>query len=454
MTRMMATVIAVQKTRWTSGALTRVWKCQIHGIVSPPSYCFCRRRFHCESDPSVKATIHDALIHCLVTLDHRLIFGIDRIDAVSQGIGRFVDPNMEHIVIDEPLCLVSCAQWFADKKNSLTDIDFYLSVNQKYERPLSTTCFVALCLAHVFSEPRALADVFSFPSALPEWANQSANLVDFSSADFGEKETGVLHYTPGTSRRLAYIAETQADTLTWLKDKHRTVFCIHSANSASPTLLFSLMLADESLIWLFLHVHLDGKTEELLANAELQDMLKALQPENLFNERVSLPSSNYSRAVDNFQTDDETCAPESPTADQGFPSPLETPSTAKSESSDPPKESEVSDNIRQLLESLPNRNKSAGACSVLRVVASLRADPKLDRLDVDADYPIAELNTRFVQGITEKFSAKDILEDVVANATYIGAYTGVKRKSIDDGPTLKRQRSASLFNNSVQEVDV
>lgn len=33
--------------------------------------------------PSVKATIHDALIHCLVTLDHRLIFGIDRVDAVS-----------------------------------------------------------------------------------------------------------------------------------------------------------------------------------------------------------------------------------------------------------------------------------------------------------------------------------------------------------------------------------
>ncbi len=69
-----------------------------------------------------------------------------------------------------------------------------------------------------------------------------------------------------------------------------------------------------------------------------------------------------------------------------------------------------------------------------------------------ADYPIAELNTRFVQSITEKFSAKDILEDVVANATYIGGYTGVKRKSIDDGPTLKRQRSASLFNNSVQKL--
>ncbi|KAK0503728.1 hypothetical protein EDD18DRAFT_1062456, partial [Armillaria luteobubalina] len=353
--------------------------------------------------PSVKAAVHDALIHCLVTLDHRLTFGIDRIDAVSRGVGRFIDSNMEQIVIDEPLCLVTCARWFVDKKTSLTDIDSYLSVDRKYQRPLSTTCFVALCLAHVFSQPRALADIFSFPGTLPEWAKQTANLVDFASPDFGE-----LHYTPGTSRRLAYIAETPADTLTWLKDKHRTVFCIHSANSASPALLFSLRLADESLVWLFLHVNLDESARELVPETELQDMLKALQPEALFNECPS----------------------------------------------DPPKESAVSDDIRKLLESLPNKSGSVGACSVLRVITSLGADAKLERLDLDANNPIAELNTRFVQSITGKFSAKDILEDVVANATYVGGNMVVKRKSIDDGPTLKRQRSASLFNNSVQEVDV
>ncbi|KAK0485287.1 hypothetical protein EDD18DRAFT_1467200 [Armillaria luteobubalina] len=373
------------------------------------------------TDPSVKAAIHDALIHCLVTLDHRLIFGTDRIDAVSRGVGRFIDPNMEQIVIDEPLCLVTCARWFADKKTSLTDIDSYLSVDRKYQRPLSTTCFVALCLAHVFSQPRGLVDVFSFTGALPEWANQTANLVDLST------DLGMLHYTPGTSRRLAYVAETPADTLTWLKDKHRTVFCIHSANSASPALLFSLRLADGSCVWLFLHVNLDGSAEGLVPKTELQDMLKALQPEHLFNER----------------TNEETPTPESPTGDQGSPSPVEIPSTVKSETSYPPKESEESDDIRKLLEGLPNRNRSAGACSVLRVVASLRADAKIDRLDVDVNHPIAELNTRFVQSITEKFSGKDILEDIVANATHTGGYMGVKRKTIDDseGPTLKRQRS-------------
>ncbi|KAK0503693.1 hypothetical protein EDD18DRAFT_1326653 [Armillaria luteobubalina] len=369
--------------------------------------------------PSVKATIYDALIYCLVTLDHRLIFGIDRVDSISRGIGRFVDPNMEQIVIDEPLCLVSCAQWFADKKKSLTDIDFYLSVDRKYQRPLSATCFVALCLAHVFSQPRALADVFSFPGALPEWANQTANLADLST-DLGEKEIGVLHYTPGTSRRLAYVAETPADTLTWLNDKHRTVFCIHSANSASPDLLSSLKLEDGSCVRLFLHVNLDGNAEELVPETELQDMLKALQPENLFNGLTNEETSTL-----------------------GSTSPVETLSAAKSEPSDPPKESEESDDIRKLLESLSNRNRSAGTCSVLRVVAPLRAAAKIDRLDVDFNHPIAELNTRFVQSITKKFSGKDILEDVVANATHIGGYTGVKRKNIHDSdrPTLKRQRS-------------
>ncbi|KAK0185734.1 hypothetical protein F5146DRAFT_1071283 [Armillaria mellea] len=70
--------------------------------------------------PSVKAAVHDTLIHCLVTLDHRLIFGVDRIDAVSRGVGRFIDPNMEQIAIDEPLC---------------PHIDYYLSVDRKVPAP-------------------------------------------------------------------------------------------------------------------------------------------------------------------------------------------------------------------------------------------------------------------------------------------------------------------------------
>ncbi|KAK0464793.1 uncharacterized protein EV420DRAFT_1638358 [Desarmillaria tabescens] len=382
--------------------------------------------------PSVKAAVHDALIHCLVTLDHRLVFGIDRVDAVSRGVGRFIDANMEQIVIDEPLCLVTCAQWFADKKRSLTDIDFYLSADTSYQCPLSAACFVALCLAHVFSQPRAVADVLSFPGTRPDWANQTASLVDFASTNSGE-EIGISKYTSGTSRRLASVAETQADTLAWLKDEHRSVFCIHSASSTSPTLLFSLKLADESLLWLFLHVHLDGKTEELVPEAELQDMLEALQPENLFDQLA----------------DERTGIDGSLPTDVAPP-----PSTAKSDSSDPPKKSEAPDDFLKLLEGLPNRNQGVGAYSVLRVVASLRADAKLDHLDVNPDHPIAELNTRFVQSITEKFSAKDILEDVVANTTYVEGYTGVKRKSTDDRPTLKRRRSASSFIGSVQEVDV
>ncbi|KAK0479143.1 hypothetical protein IW261DRAFT_1626316 [Armillaria novae-zelandiae] len=189
---------------------------------------------------------------------------------------------------------------------------------------------------------------------------------------------------------------------------------------------------DGSLVWLFLHVNLDGNAEEL------QDTLNTLWPEHLFNKL----------------TNKETSTPESLTTGRNSPSPLEAPSTAKSELSDPLKESEVSDNIHQLLESLPNRRQSAGACSVLHVVASLNADTKLDHLDLDDDHPIAELNTHFVQSITKKFSTKNILEDVIANVTYIVGYTGAKWKSIDDGPTLKHQQSASLFNNNIQEVDV
>ncbi|KAG7444218.1 uncharacterized protein BT62DRAFT_259832 [Guyanagaster necrorhizus] len=141
-------------------------------------------------------------------------------------------------------------------------------------------------------------------------------------------------------------------------------------------------------------------------------MLKALQPEILFDEPTIV----------------KTEVVKSPTTEQTPPSPLETSSTAKSESSDPSKESEVSDVVRELLESLPSRNHGVGTYSVLRVVASLCADAKLDRLDADSEHPIAELNTRFVQSITEKFSAKDILEDVVANATYTGGIYGSEKE--------------------------
>ncbi|KAK0485286.1 hypothetical protein EDD18DRAFT_1335967 [Armillaria luteobubalina] len=398
--------------RFTAGVISQLL---IFGFQSPHRLLDCLVALQTGYDP------HDGDIYSRAEdeVDFQRPYARLEMPEPQHCIGRFIDPNMEHIVIDEPLCLISCAQWFADKKKSLTDIDFYLSVDRKYQRPLSATCFVALCLAYVFSQPRALADVFSFSRTLPEWGNQTANLVDLST-DLGEREIGKLHYTPGTSRRLAYVAGTQADTLTWLQDKHRTVFCIHSANPASPTLLFSLKLEDGSCVWLFLHVNLDGNAEELVPETELQDMLKALQPENLFNAL----------------TNEETSTP-------GSPSLAETPSTTKSEPSDPPKESEESDDIRKLLESLSNRNRSAGTCSVLRVVASLRTDAKIDRLDVDINHPVAELNACFVQSITEKFSAKDILEDIVANATYIGGYTGVRRKNIDgsDRPTLKRQRS-------------
>ncbi len=113
--------------------------------------------------------------------------------------------------------------------------------------------------------------------------------MDFASTDLGEKEIGELYYMPGTSRRLAYVAETSADTLNWLKDKHRTMFCIILLTLRARLCYLGLRLADKSLVWLFLHVRLDGEAEELVAEAELQDMLKALQPENLFNDLVSLP---------------------------------------------------------------------------------------------------------------------------------------------------------------------
>lgn len=103
--------------------------------------------------------------------------------------------------------------------------------------------------------------------------------------------------------------------------------------------------------------------------------------------------------------------------------------------------------IRELLEALPSRRVDVGKHSILRVLASLRADPQLDRI-VDAASPdpsLASLNVQYVQSITKMMSPKDLLEDVVANVTTLSKYAGVKRKSVDDGPVIKRQRSAPFL---------
>lgn len=232
--------------------------------------------------PSVRTTVHDSLINCLVTVDHRLVFGIDRVETVSLTMGRFIDKDMQQIVVDEPVCLVAGARRFLGENISISDVDFYLSSEPQFQNRFSATSLMALCLTHVFSEPRSLADLFVFPGTKPEWAAQTADLVSLDGQD-----AQPFYYTPGTFKRLAHVSKSREDTLAWLKHEHKTVFCISSIESSAPVLLFALKLADGSLIWVFLSVRLDGTAEEPLAESEVRDALANLQPERVLCENVS-----------------------------------------------------------------------------------------------------------------------------------------------------------------------
>ncbi|PBK67319.1 hypothetical protein ARMSODRAFT_1005605 [Armillaria solidipes] len=269
-------------------------------------------------------------------------------------------------------------------------------------------------------------DLFVFPGTKPEWAAQTANLVSLDAQPF--------YYTPGTFKRLAHVSTNREDTLAWLKHEHKTVFWISSIDSSAPVLLFALKLTDGSLIWVFLSVRLDGTTEKPLAESEVRDAFANLQPERVLYESEVEPSPESDAPPGgsdvNVTTAEKTHADDLEPAVGCF-LPLDPiPAATKAATLGLPSD------IRELLDALPNRRVDVGNHS-MRVLASLRADPQLDRISPDSS--LASLNVQYVQSVTKMFSPKDLLEDV-ANATTFSKYAGVKRKCVDDGPVIKRQR--------------
>ncbi|KAK0201572.1 hypothetical protein DFS33DRAFT_1385870 [Desarmillaria ectypa] len=193
--------------------------------------------------PPVTTTVHDSLVNCLLTVDHRLIH-----------------KDMQQIVVDEPICLVAGACCFLKQNKSILDVGFYLSSEPRFQNRFSATSLMALGLTHVCYEPRSLADLFVFPGTKPEWLAQTAILVSLDGLGAGS-----FYFTPGTFKRLEHVSKSREDTLAWLKHGQKTVFCISSIDSSAPVLLSALKIADGSLFWFFLSISLGGTAGDPLA---------------------------------------------------------------------------------------------------------------------------------------------------------------------------------------------
>ncbi|KAJ6629887.1 hypothetical protein B0H10DRAFT_1212140 [Mycena sp. CBHHK59/15] len=231
----------------------------------------------------IKSSLQDMLFHSLLASNHRVTFKDDHIQVVSQGFGRFIDPSMSEIRIDEPLMLVAAAMWFFRPPDETSDDSpySYLDVLEQYSPTASHTFAKVLAdhLCRAFGEGHPVSRVFSFPYApVPKWAKQTAEIVTLH-----QHNGHLVQYAPtaysSLSTPLASAPTSLDDTIAWLshQDPQCAPFCLPV--SGTPDLICVLRLKDGSFVRLILQA---VATSSLLQGSELRDIIKTMSTGHLF----------------------------------------------------------------------------------------------------------------------------------------------------------------------------
>lgn len=236
----------------------------------------------------IRGTVHEILLHYLITSEHPLYFGDDRIDIVSYGIGHFVDASMQEIAVDEPLLLTTAARWFNGQDRSLTDYEDVVKMFQcPSSRPYNPAGYICTYLVSALNGKCSLEDIFRFPGAdAPSWATKPVQLVRVYTGSDGQ----VYHTPVESSDRLSgpalgFCARTRQDLHSWLTFGSGTPFCLCTA-SCNADLIFVLKLFNHKLIWVVLRASRNG-TADAVTPEKLQENLDSILPRNLFPAHVS-----------------------------------------------------------------------------------------------------------------------------------------------------------------------
>ncbi|KAJ7108407.1 hypothetical protein C8R43DRAFT_1162224 [Mycena crocata] len=254
----------------------------------------------CQSSETLLA-LQDVVFHHLVAENLPPIFDHNKLQAVSVGLGRFVDGEMKKIEIDESIVIAGAAVWMNrpppppdDTGGFLTPPPEpphnYLTMLQRY--PPHTAEAFANCLAfhfaHAFSAKPILSEIFTFGKPVPTWAKQSVELVELHVA-----EDTQLHYSVVSpsdfAGPLAVSASNLDEVVAWIEHEHRTPFCLPV--SSNPDLIFAVKLADGSFMWIIVQatpIATDGI-----------DLLMSLEEKNLFCDPERDPDKvAHKRAVE------------------------------------------------------------------------------------------------------------------------------------------------------------
>ncbi|KAL1719246.1 hypothetical protein EV715DRAFT_290458 [Schizophyllum commune] len=201
--------------------------------------------------PVVRSTMHHVLYQYLVAGDCRKTFGRDRVALVERSAGRFCDDNASQIIVDEPLCLVSAAQWFCESSHAASTGSFFdkgLIYNTDDPDMSNVREHAVLLLAHALSGARPFIDLFSAPG--PSRHRPKVELVEFHrSVDGGRAVFYSFSYERLPSSRpviLATNCASHSDVLAWLRHERPSPFCLLPDQCS---LLFALRVSNGTFCW-------------------------------------------------------------------------------------------------------------------------------------------------------------------------------------------------------------
>lgn len=196
--------------------------------------------------PLLRTTVQQVLFHYLATAKHPAPFSENMTPLVSAAFGRFVDTELNQVVMDEPMFLIRAAKWLCEPVESgLVSPRTCFAVLRNHQADAtskSLASFMAFYLALVFEHGQELSTVFSFPLDKQEWMDQTAELIAFVGNDASAVDPRT--FTVASPNTLAGVES-------WLDDTKGDAFCLTSAED--PEMIFNLRLGKNRFLRVILH---------------------------------------------------------------------------------------------------------------------------------------------------------------------------------------------------------
>jgi hypothetical protein len=251
-------------------------------------------------DPALLRQIAGVVFDYIFTGKPRSLGSLHAEKLVEYGVARF--NNRRDILADEPLALLAIAHYFTAEKT--WNLEYFLvdalTTSNESARGIALEHFGAYLLGLAFKSPRKLSSVFkNFGSnALGDEVGELVaihridgecicNRVDISS---DEGPTYILGRSP----------RTEEETLQWLENPRRSVFCF-PVHTLGPDLIFMLRLSDGRVIRVL--VQFKHNTQSKMGPKETEDALHSVDPEKFLSQRSmsSSPTSDALPTVQNLQ---------------------------------------------------------------------------------------------------------------------------------------------------------